>query len=314
MINTKTDSIAANTQPWTNVYGVARTILALGTLLTLFFNDAVTLFMPNGVVQKEALPTTISTINFFFFFPVEFLDTARWIAIVILLVVISGWRPQITGIFHWWISFSFATACVIVDGGDQVTQVITLFLLPIAFTDTRKWHWSTNSANNRLYEDSTKHKILSLIALSSYFAIRLQVAIIYFHASTAKLKVEEWVNGTVFYYWSGHPVFGLNEVLKPLFMPLISNSIMVLSITWGSIILETLLFMGLVMNKRWWQTLLVCGLSFHLMIILVHGLVSFFFAMAGSLILYLRPLEQEFSMPSLTLKLFEKFPIKPRLT
>jgi antimicrobial peptide system SdpB family protein len=314
MMNLKPSNLLSEIQPWTNVYGLARTILALGTLLTLLLNDTATLFMPNGMVQKESLPPFISTINFFFLFPTDSLDMARWIAIVILLAVLSGWRPQVTGIFHWWVSFSFATACVTVDGGDQVTQVMTLFLLPITFTDTRKWHWSLISFNKELDKDNIRHKILSLIALSYYFAIRFQVAIIYFHASASKFKVDEWVNGTVFYYWSSHPVFGLNDVFKPVLMPLISNSFVVLSITWGTLVLETLLFMGLVMNKKWWRILLIFGLSFHLMIIFVHGLVSFFFAMAGSLVLYLRPIEQEFNIPNLILKLSRKSYVKPELT
>jgi hypothetical protein len=48
------------------------------------------------------------------------------------------------------------------------------------------------------------------------------------------------------------------------------------------------------MERRWWRWLLLAGLAFHSAIWFVHGLGSFFFSMAGGLILYLRPVEESF--------------------
>jgi hypothetical protein len=53
--------------------------------------------------------------------------------------------------------------------------------------------------------------------------------------------------------------------------------------------------MALFMDKKYRRYLLVLGLCFHLAIAVVHGLVSFFFAMAGALVLYLRAPEHPFS-------------------
>jgi antimicrobial peptide system SdpB family protein len=119
--------------------------------------------------------------------------------------------------------------------------------------------------------------------------IRLQVAVVYLHASVGKMKVEEWTNGTAVYYWFLHPVFGAADWLRPVLVPLLMSPVPVTVLTWGAVILELILFAGLFMERRHRRWLLWVGLAFHFGIVLVHGLVGFFFAMAGALILYLWP-------------------------
>jgi len=279
----------ASIQPWTNVYGLARTLLAIGTTLTLAFNDADILFRPIIESSDKIIGVGFSKLSIFYLFDPD-LNTARIIAISILLLVIVGWRPRITGIFHWWISFSFMASSTLVDGGDQITSILTLFLLPVCFTDKRKWHWSTNKPSELLLNS----KIAAIIAVSCLVIIRLQVAIIYLNAGVEKLRVTEWANGTALYYWMQNPVIGLNDWLKSFIIPLFSNPFVVAFSTWGIIVLEITLFTGLVMPKRYWASLLKIGLVFHLGIIIIHGLVSFFFAMTAALILYLRPIDSSF--------------------
>src|SRR5882672_4301438 len=97
------------------------------------------------------------------------------------------------------------------------------------------------------------------------------------------------------YYWFSHPVFGAPLWLDSVVHPLVTRGVPVLVLTWGALMLETLLATGLVMDRKWWPKLLIAGLAFHACIMIMHGLVSFFFSMAGALVLYLRPPEQEFS-------------------
>ncbi len=59
------------------------------------------------------------------------------------------------------------------------------------------------------------------------------------------------------------------------------------------ILLEVLLFTGLVMDKRYRKPLLVAGIAFHAGIAIVQGLGSFAIAMCGALILYLYPLTEQ---------------------
>lgn len=269
---------------WANTYGVARSALALGALLSLLFNDIRLLIAPMGRIERQNPDFTWQDIGIFNLLP-DHLEWAKWIFIGILVLVISGWRPRITGLLHWWVSFSFATGGVLIDGGDQITQVLTFFLIPVTLADGRRWHWQ----DTRIENPAISQRIGILIAWSAFFMIRLQVAFIYFHAGIGKLAVEEWTNGTAMYYWFTNPNFGLVEGLKPLLMPLMTDPIGVTISTWSVLLLEILLFLGIALPAKYHPFLLRLGLMFHFGIVVVHGLVSFFFAMAGALILFLGP-------------------------
>ncbi len=278
--------------PWTNVYGVARSLLATGTALTLLFNKSDILFRPAAGLPN--CPTCLSVTKIgIFCLANPHLEVARWASIVILLIVASGWRPRYTALFHWWISFSLQTSAIILDGGDQVTAVLTLFLLPIALTDNRRWHWQRAPSNDR--------PIQSAVALVSLVAIRLEVAIIYFDAAVAKVGVPEWMDGTVLYYWFIHPVFGLPNWMAPM-RPL-ATSPFVAPVTWAVVLLEIALAMALVMPKRAWKFLFVAGIAFHVAISLTMGLITFGISMCAALVLYLRPFECEFSFATLKTRL-----------
>ncbi len=284
--------------PWTNVYGTARTLLALGTLVTLTLNPASHLFMPlgrslHGIVDR-VFPAKY---GFFMQFSPEDLEIARWIAVAILVVVASGWRPRFTGILHWWISVSWASSGVVIDGGDQVAAVLSTLLLPLTLTDGRTWHWQ----NARLPEVATHaSEITRLIARSTLFVIRLQVAIIYFNAGVAKMFVTEWNNGTAMYYWLSHPLFGAPDWLRPVLMPIVQDPLAVTLFTWGVMLFEVTLAMALVIRREFWAPLLVLGLAFHAGIGVMHGLVSFGLAMSAALVIFLQPHDRPFTRIDLT--------------
>lgn len=271
--------------PWTNVYGFARSLLATGTALTLLFNKSDIFFRPAAGLGSCPICLGITKIGIFCLADPH-LELARWMCIIALAVVASGWRPRFTAFFHWWISFSLQTSAITLDGGDQVTAVLTLFLLPIALTDNRRWHWQSAPSNDR--------PIQSAVAVVSLAAIRLEVAIIYFDAAIAKAGVPEWMDGTVLYYWFIHPVFGLPNWMAPM-RPLATTPF-VAPVTWAVVLLEIALATALVMPKRAWKFLLVAGIAFHVAIGLTMGLITFGIAMCAALILYLRPFEREFSL------------------
>jgi antimicrobial peptide system SdpB family protein len=177
-----------------------------------------------------------------------------------------------------------------IDGGDQVSQVLTLFLLPIALTDSRMWHWQHSDNRSACWK--------RLVALSAVVALRIQVAGIYLHAAIGKLGVQEWRDGTALYYWFIHPAFGAPRPVWYLLLPLLRHGLTLTLMTWSAIILELFLFTALVMPKRAWVYFLVAGLIFHAGIALIHGLMSFSIAMAAALVLYLRPIDKSFILPS----------------
>jgi len=113
------------------------------------------------------------------------------------------------------------------------------------------------------------------------------MCLVYFHAGVGKIGKEEWSNGTAVYYWFNDPTFGMPDFVRPLLEPILANPLGVITVTWGVIFLEILLFMAIIMNDKPRYFLFYPGLAFHLLIIVIHGLFSFFFAMAGGLLLYL---------------------------
>ncbi len=278
----------AAASPWTNVYGLARSLLALGTALTLATTPTSVLF--TATTGRPVGPNCVGPAGFGLFcvVPIDRLELVRLVAVVLLAVAASGWRPRLTAIPHWWVSFSVATSASVIDGGDHVTQVLTLLMLPVALTDSRRWHWEADGA--------TGSATTRLIALSALTAIRIQVAGIYAQAAIAKLAVPEWVDGTVMYYWLTDPTYGAPGWLQPIVMPLITTGFVAV-ISWSVLALEFALAFALVATKRIWPYLLAVGVLFHVFIAVFLGLVTFGLAMSAALIVYLRPAQEAFALP-----------------
>lgn len=269
--------------PWTNVYGVSRSIIAINLLVTLIFTNHNYLFPKIGGSPIKPYNYFYEKISIFYLFQ-ENLNIAVILSIIILLLVIIGFYPQITGFLHWWITYSYMISSVLIEGGDQIASIITLFLIPICLTDNRKNHWFKNS-------DTKQNPKLKLFIWSIYFIIILQISIVYFHAGIDKMKVEEWLNGTATYYWFTHSIFGVPESLRSNVAIIFSNLHISFLFTWGTILFEILLSSWIFMKRNnWnWKLLFLLLLIFHLGIALVHGLVSFMFTMIGCGILYLFP-------------------------
>lgn len=290
--------------PWTNVYGFARSLLAGSSALTLLFNAGSTLFRPLAGAKGSApfCHSTWQKASFYCVVPGH-VDAHRMVAAALLLVVAAGWRPRFTGILHWWLAFSYQLTASTLEGGDQAAAVLSLLLIPITLTDPRRWHW--DAAPQLAYPTgwrSSFRAMASLIALSASVTVRLQVCAIYLHASYAKFLVTEWQDGTAMYYWLRHPTFGAPPLLRRLLMPVLLNSTSLGVLTWGPIIVELFLFMGLVASRPARRVLLWMGVALHLGIMLCMGLVTFSLMMFGALVLYLRPFDEPFSFPALNLK------------
>lgn len=273
---------------WSNTYGIARSFIAVSLFLTLFFSDIFRLITPLDSLNEIHNLNNISRISIFYLLR-DNLILAKIICLIILILVIIGWRPRFTGVFHWWIAFSFSTSSVILEGGDQVAEILTLLLIPVTLADHRKFHWQNNVKFNSVR--SLMNDTIVLFIISIFFIISLQVAFIYFHASVGKYASEEWANGTAIYYWFDNPVFGLSDFWRKIMFPLLKNPYIVTGITWGTLLVEILLFMGIAIRKSETKRkyLLLLGVGFHFFIGLFFGLWTFFITMTGALILYLGP-------------------------
>lgn len=278
------DAFAA-INPFTWVYGLGRTFLAISTLITFVFSYNTVLF-DQYLFGQTGFNSVLNSINYFFLFGYENLWIAKTLAIVMLLLIIIGVFPRYTGIFHWWISYSYLHAGAIVEGGDQIAAVITFLLIPVTLLDSRKSHWSAPTDNN-LIKNYTARLFLLIIGF--------QMAVIYFHAAVEKLyKVPEWVDGTAVYYFFKDNLFGYPDWMDMLLGPVLISKA-VFFITWSVIILELLLFCALFMSPKRKAVLFPFAIAFHFGIALVFGLVSFFFSMLGGLIIYLVAIDSTFN-------------------
>ncbi|BDS15149.1 sporulation-delaying protein SdpB family protein [Aureispira anguillae] len=274
--------------PYTWVYGLARTILAIGTLITLTFSSVDVLF-DYSIFHEVNAKNLFSNVNFFMIFGWGQLGLAKIIAILILLVAASGIYPRYTGIFQWWIASSFFYASSIVEGGDQINAILCFLFIPMTLLDNRRWHWGTK-------EFSENKKFVGNLML---VLISIQMSMVYLNAVTDKMyaSTEEWKLGNAIYYYLKDSYFSYPDWMDPLMTNLLANSVVVSSITWGTLFLELVLFGILFSNKNVKLALLPFAVLFHLGIALFLGLVSFFMAMLGGLIIYLVP--KDAPIPSL---------------
>ena len=283
-------------RPWTNVYGIARSLLALATLLPLVSDSAERIFHPLIVDDPGVFDRSAFVGASLFFLARHHLTVAKVLAIVVLLLALSGWRPRLTAFPHWWVTFSFAASASMVDGGDLVAATLTLLLLPVALTDSRRSHW---------VGVGTGSVMASIAAQTGLVLVRVQMAVVYLFAAVLKFPSEEWANGTALYYFWRHPVFGTPGFLRPL-TEWIGRSLLVVPVTWGVLLLELSLAAALVAPLRFRARLLPLALLFHAGIAVIHGMPTFALAMAGGLVLYLRPTWQSFPIPALLRRPFAR--------
>ncbi|MFV7236017.1 sporulation-delaying protein SdpB family protein [Flavobacterium sp. ZB4R12] len=262
---------------WTNWLGISRSLLSFSLLMTLLFNNKLTLFYSG--IQNENYPK-FSNIEFNLFSWFNNLETGVIISVIILTFVMIGIFPKYTCIPHWFVTYSFSITSACNDGGDQVASIITLLLIPICLLDTRRWHWSKTQ--------SEKTFIARTIATLSYFLICFQIFVIYFFASVGKFKMEEWKNGTAIYYWLTQPLFGATNFYKPFIDLILFSPILTTFFNWSVLFLELIIAFSLFStNKKYRGVILIIGITFHFFILLFLGIVTFSITMSACLILFL---------------------------
>jgi antimicrobial peptide system SdpB family protein len=168
------------------------------------------------------------------------------------------------------------------DGGDQAATLLTLFLIPVALTDPRVWHWESHILPKES-EVGAGH----VVAASGLLAVEFQVAVIYLHSSIAKFGVSAWAKGTAAYYWLLDPRFGAVSPLHGIIGAVLSNGIGVVVATYGVLAVELALGLGWLFRGRPRRWLLAAGVGLHAVIAVLMGLPSFGVAMSGALVLYL---------------------------
>lgn len=261
---------------------LVRLLLAISALLTITFNNIEYITNFDLVLNDETKFAAIIFFKQFSIFTLFHPILAKVASILILLIITTGYLPQLTCFLHSWVHLSICNSFLGVDGGDQIASNLSILLIPICLFDNRLNQWKTSKHIN-----TKARKAINVFFNTYYFLILLQVAVIYLHAGIGKLYNNEWRDGTCAYYWFTNNIFGAPSYLQKLYS-IITLSSFTPIITWSVIILELGLFACiLASNIKLKKIFLIIGLLFHFSILITHGLVTFFFSMASALILYL---------------------------
>ena len=266
--------------PWTRALGLARSVLAMTTALVLLETPTSSLFLAAAGAEHAPYCSAASRAGAFCLFSGH-LSTVQYVGAIGLIIVATGYRPRLTGLLHWYITWSVFVAIVPQDGGDQVAAVLTLLLLPVVLTDPRRWHWEAppSSVDDR--------RLSYRLARIGAVAVVLQVAFIYADAGLAKFGVRDWANGTTMFYVLEDPVFGLPSSLRSIAEPFLTDNLFVSLLTWSVLVLESSLGLALLLPTSWRRPLSGLGMSMHCGIAIFMGLWSFGPIMCAALLLYL---------------------------
>ena len=262
--------------PWTVTVGLARSIFALATAITLLANGAHDLFPTDPELRGATCQGAASAS----LFCVAGAGWGRAVGVLVMAAVVSGWRPRWTCLPHWYAAQSVMMTIAPLEGGDQIAAIGTLLLLPNLLTDARRNHWRVPSAGSagvtRRYLGHT-----------SVPMVRVQVCVVYLHAAVGKMAEAEWQDGTALYYWLSDPVFGVPSWGATATEWVVGTALGVAALTWSTVLVELALALGIVAGPRLRRVLLVLGLGLHGAIAVLLGLMSFAVTMAGALVVYL---------------------------
>ena len=278
--NDFTNTIIQHTKAnyWTVSVSLGRSFIALGTFLNLSFNSpSKILLVKEGVQNANYFYNKYSIFGLLQDMP----QLGHFISLTILGIVILGWRPRFTCIPHAYISYSYSTSSMVVEGGDQIATIITIFLIPLLIFDSRRNHWRSIIEPNGEISQITGYFVRGLI--------RLQIAVIYLHAAVGKFASQSWKDGSSIYYLLNDPKFGSPMANAGLFSVLLRNSFIISLLSWGAIALELIIACSLFIHRNSFQQRFIIfsvAIIFHACIAVFLGLISFSLIMTGVLILY----------------------------
>lgn len=263
-----------------NPLGVARGVLALGSLSTLLLTDQRALFL---TFLPNAAPARCVGIGQFGLFCVSDAATGgrllgTLVAVLILLAVVSGYGPRVLAIPHFYVAWSISQNVVLVEGGDQVNAAMTMLLIPWLFALPRGNAYAANTSYLRVLRENA-------FAYGAAELIRAQLALVYAIAAIAKLAVPQWSDGTAFWYWLQVPTFGLPPDMFAAIAPMLQHPIVMVPATYAVLAFELSLVGAIWTRGRLSRRLLDAGIGFHAAIAVVLGLWSFGITMAGALLL-----------------------------
>ncbi|HTE50840.1 MAG TPA: HTTM domain-containing protein [Kofleriaceae bacterium] len=231
------------------------------------------LFGPDGVLSFDdftALQRAVGS------FSLYHLSTSRiWFellyhaSIAVAMAWALGWRTRLLSPVNYLLWMSLHNRFPqLWDGGDNLMQLVLIYALFAEVGAHFSFDASRRAANGQPNEPSGAWAIAHNAAL---LAIAFQVCLVYGVAGLTKVRGDVWQNGTALYYALRSPDYRLPGV-SPL---LYENGVLLTLLAYSTVAFQVA-FPFLVFAHRHTRTLAVLvGISFHLAIGSVMGLVTF---------------------------------------
>lgn len=200
----------------------------------------------------------------------------RVLAVGVLLVVAAGFRPRWSCIAHYYVTFSIAVNSTVINGGDEVAEILALLLIPLCLGDPRSWAWQTPTCPLRPAWRGS--------AFAALAVLRCQIVVIYLTAVVSKLSFPAWRRGTALGILAHDPEFGFPGAVRPLAGQLFSHAWATDSLTWSVLAVEVLVALSMVLGRRGRRCGLGLAILLHGAIILLMGLFSFGLIMIASVL------------------------------
>jgi antimicrobial peptide system SdpB family protein len=203
------------------------------------------------------------------------LTVSRVVALGVLLVVAVGYRPRLTCVPHWYVTFSLSVSVAQPDGGDHVAQIATMLLVLVCLGDGRRWQWSAPAGPLSPSWCGT--------AFAAALILRLQLGYVYLDAVLAKVRVPQWRDGSAMSVILHDPSYAAPAAVLRL-VELAGEHRASAVLTWGSLAVELALAVLVVGTRRMRATALVLAVALHAAIASAMGLVIFAAVMIGTVV------------------------------
>jgi antimicrobial peptide system SdpB family protein len=193
--------------------------------------------------------------------------TSRIVAIVVLVAVITGYRPRWTCVPQWYITYSLTVSVTLSYGADAAAVIATMLLIPVLLGDDRRWHWTRPlTPLPPMWRGSS---------YAAWLALRCQIMIIYLDAAVTKLAVPQWRDGTAMYTVFADPNYGLASPLRRVLEPLLTSGLVIRPVTWAVVVMELGIAVCALAGPVARRVGVVLAVLLHGGIILAVGLFSF---------------------------------------
>jgi hypothetical protein len=185
--------------------------------------------------------------------------------VVLLVLGILCIYPRIVSTLIYLVTINLDNkAYVILDGGNNLLQIVLLYLILI-----------DPSLNRNRYKSSTANYLNNALSNAGFYMVRLQLVMVYLVAGLAKVSGELWQNGTALYY-----TLNIDEYSHPLAKKIISHYPFISVLGSYATVIYQVSFPWLVWNRKIRPWLLAFGTFIHIQISFVMGLFMFGFAIA----------------------------------